>query len=149
MIPRYGNPPMRRRYKLRPGAYVILPRAGGFVLTQQDDPGPEVQLPGGGIDPGEHVLPALHREVAEETGWSIARVRKFKTFRQFTYMPEYAIWAEKICHVYVAHPARQLGAPTEAGHSVLWLDPINAIEAIGSAGGRAALADYVSRASGM
>lgn len=126
---------------------MILPRAGGFILTQQDDPGPEVQLPGGGIDPGEQVLPALHREVAEETGWSITRVRKFGSFRQFTYMPEYAIWAEKICHVYVAHPARQIAPPAEAGHSVLWLDPINAIDAIASPGGRQILSDYLSRAS--
>lgn len=140
---------MRRRYKTRPGAYVILPRAGGFILTQQDEPGPEVQLPGGGIDPGEQVLPALHREVAEETGWSITRVRKFASFRQFTYMPEYAIWAEKICHVYVGHPARQLGPPSEAGHSVLWLDPISAIEAIASPGGRTILSTYLARTSAM
>ncbi|MEO1239392.1 MAG: NUDIX hydrolase [Pseudomonadota bacterium] len=140
---------MRRRYKTRPGAYVILPRAGGFILTQQADPGPEVQLPGGGIDPGEHVLPALHREVAEETGWTIARARKFRSFRQFTYMPEYDIWAEKICHVYVAHPVRQIGPPAEAGHSVLWLDGSSATEAIVSKGARAVLADYLARASGL
>lgn len=140
---------MQRRYKTRPGAYVILPKAGGFILTQQDDPGPEVQLPGGGIDPGEQVLPALHREVTEETGWTIARMRKWSVFRQFTFMPEYEIWAEKICHIYVAHPVRQIGPPTEAGHTVLWLDARSAVAAIASPGSSATLSDYVSRTSGI
>jgi len=73
---RYGepiNPAMQ--YTPRPGAYVILKKGSDLLLTEQDGnrlEHPEIQLPGGGIDPGEQVIPALHREVMEETGWAPA-----------------------------------------------------------------------------
>ncbi|MEL7026879.1 MAG: NUDIX hydrolase [Pseudomonadota bacterium] len=147
MIPRYGKPPLQRRYTHRPGIYAILPRNGGFLVTHQQEPEPEIQLPGGGIDPGEQPLAALHREVLEETGWSITRPRRLATYRRFTFMPEYSLWAEKLCHVFVAHPARAIRPPIEPGHSVLWIDRITAIERLASPGDRAVLARYV-RASG-
>jgi 8-oxo-dGTP diphosphatase len=78
---------------------------------------PEFQLPGGGIDPGEHPIAALHREVMEETGWKIARPRRLGAFRRFVYMPEYELWAEKVCTVFVAYPVLRSGDPTEVGHS--------------------------------
>lgn len=125
---------------------MILPRAGRILLTRQAEPEPEIQLPGGGIDRGEQPIPALHREVMEETGWSISQVRKFKVYRRFAYMPEYKVWAEKLCHVYVAHPVQPIGPPTEAGHLAVWLDPDLALGMLASPGDRAVLADYLSRA---
>ena len=123
MIRRYGKPPRPGQvYTHRPGAYAILPRDGQLLLTWQGPPHREVQLPGGGIDPGESPLQALHREVFEETGWTIARPRRLGTFRRFTYMPDYDKWAEKICHVYQALPVRQLGDPTEPDHTAVWMD---------------------------
>ena len=76
MIPRVGPAPdANRRYVLRPGAYAILPLLDGILLTMQTAPTVDIQLPGGGVDPGESPLRALHREVLEETGWRIARPR--------------------------------------------------------------------------
>ena len=137
MIRRYGTPPEAgRRYTLRPGAYAILPRGGALLLTHQDEPWPEIQLPGGGIDPGENPLHALHREVFEETGWTIARPRRLGAFRRFTFMPEYDLWAEKLCIIYAAFPVRQVSAPTEAGHTALWLPPDAAASVLGNPGDR-------------
>jgi 8-oxo-dGTP diphosphatase len=138
MIRRYGEPPeATRRYTLRPGAYAILPRDGMLLLTHQADPWPEVQLPGGGIDPGESPLDALHREVFEETGWRVATPRRLGAFRRFTYMPEYDLWAEKLCIIYAARPVARLGDPTEPGHSVVWLSPLEAAGVLGNPGDRA------------
>lgn len=123
-------------YKKRPGVYAILERNGRVLLTHQEEPEPEFQLPGGGIDPGENVIPALHREVMEETGWRISGLRKRGLYRRFTYMPEYDLWAEKICHIYFARPVLQLGPPTEAGHTAIWTDPATAIELVASDGDR-------------
>ena len=121
MIRRYGERvDPAQRYRLRPGVYAILPRGDALLLTFQQDPLPEVQLPGGGIDPGEHPIPALHREVYEETGWLIGQPRRLGAYRRFTYMPEYDRWAEKLCQVWVATPTRCLGPPTEAGHTAVW-----------------------------
>ena len=73
MIRRYGEPVVAGQiYRRRPGVYAILLRGDDILLTHQAEPDNEFQLPGGGIDPGEHPLPALHREVMEETGWRIA-----------------------------------------------------------------------------
>ena len=137
MIPRVGETVRAdKRYTRRPGIYAILPRDGRILLTHQAEPEPEFQLPGGGIDTGEHPIPALHREVLEETGWTIGLVRRIGAFRRFTYMPEYDMWAEKLCQVYTARPAICTGPPQEAGHTAVWMDLPSAIEAVGNPGDR-------------
>lgn len=144
MIRLIGNQPETgRRYTLRPGAYAILPRGRSILLTFQTEPEPEFQLPGGGIDPGETPLQALHREVFEETGWHISRPRRLGAFRRFTYMPEYDLWAEKLCHIFVARPALRLGAPIEPHHSVVWMPPEDAAAHVYNDGDRMFLQRYV------
>ena len=86
MIRRFGTPPpWARRHRRRPGVYAVIRLGGGVLLTVQasGDGAPELQLPGGGVDPGEQPLAALHREVLEETGWRIAGVRRVGAFRRF------------------------------------------------------------------
>ena len=137
MIPRYGTPPETgRRYRRRAGAYAVLWRDGEVLLTHQDQPWPEFQLPGGGIDPGESPVQALHREVYEETGWSIAQPVRIGAFRRFTYMPEYDRWAEKLCAIYSARPVRRLGPPPEAGHSAVWMPMAQAARLLANEGDR-------------
>jgi len=127
MIRKFGEPAVEgKRYQMRPGVYAILPLGQNLLLTHQAEPTPEFQLPGGGIDPGESPITALHREVREETGWRISSPVKLGAFRRFTYMPEYDLWAEKLCHIYIARPVRALGDPTEAGHIAIWMDAQNA-----------------------
>lgn len=145
MIRRIGEVPKRgQTYKLRAGAYAILPIKRRFLLTVNMVAPIEFQLPGGGIDPGESPLQALYREVREEIGWSIVKPRRLGAFRRFVFMPDYDMWAEKLCHVYVAHPARQLHAPTEPDHETLILDADDAIAALGNEGDRRFMADYVA-----
>lgn len=140
MIRRYGESVKPgKKYTLRPGAYVILPLDGQILLTHQQDPEPEFQLPGGGIDPGEHPIPALHREVFEETGWSISAPRRLGAFRRFCYMPEYDLWAEKLCTIYTARPVRRLGPPAEDGHTAHWRPLKDAATLVGNPGDRAFL----------
>lgn len=137
MSRRFGSPPEPgRRYVLRPGVYAILPRGGSLLLTHQAEPTPEFQLPGGGIDPGENPLSALHREVFEETGWRIGAARRIGCFRRFTFMPEYDLWAEKLCIVYTARPVCALGPPSEPGHIAVWMRPDLAAKKLGNPGDR-------------
>lgn len=148
MIKRYGTAPqMGRRYTRRPGVYAVLLDRGGLLVTHQAAPTPEFQLPGGGIDPGEHPIAALHREVMEETGWHIAGLRRLGAFRRFTFMPEYELWAEKLCTVYLARPTLRISAPTEAGHQAVWLDPKDALQLLGNEGDRAMLARALRQGS--
>ncbi len=137
MIRRFGETPQAgRRYTRRIGVYALLPAGGRLLLTCQTEPGPDLQLPGGGIDPGESPVSALHREVFEETGWLIAAPRRLGAFRRFTYMPEYDLWAEKVCVIYRARPVRRIGPPTEACHEAVWMDAVDAVTLLGNAGDR-------------
>ncbi|MER5172118.1 NUDIX hydrolase [Thioclava kandeliae] len=133
MIPRLGEAARRgQKYRMRPGAYALLCRGDQVLLTHQAAPVPEFQLPGGGIDPGESAIAALHREVREETGWGIAEIRRIGTYRRFVYMPDYDMWAEKICHIHTARPTICYGQPSEAGHQAVWQPIGNTIEIISS-----------------
>lgn len=142
MMRRFGDvPESGRSYTLRTGAYAILPVGDGLLLTHQSVPAPEVQLPGGGVDPGESPIQALTREVYEETGWRIARPRRLGAYRRFTYMPEYDLWAEKLCLIYMAVPVVQYGDPTEPDHTALWLNTEEALDQLANIGDR----DFVAR----
>ena len=138
---RFGEPYLHdQSYTHRPGAYVILRRGDRLLLTIQegfDGLPPELQLPGGGVDPGESPIPAMHREVIEETGWKMRLECKLGAYRRFTYMPEYELWAEKVCHIYLGTPTFRIGDPTEAGHVPIWLPIDLAIEELTNSGDRA------------
>jgi 8-oxo-dGTP diphosphatase len=141
MIRRHGEAARSgQHYTRRPGVYAVLLQGDHILATHQAEPVPEFQLPGGGIDRGEHPIAALHREVLEETGWKIGVTRRLGAFRRFTYMPEYDLWAEKVCTVYLARPVLRLGPPTEAGHSAIWLPVLEALAMLGNPGDRAMLA---------
>ena len=141
MIRRYGEPAKAgQRYRRRPGVYAVLLRGDSILATFQQAPVPEFQLPGGGIDAGEQPVAALQREVIEETGWKIDVLRRIGAFRRFTYMPEYDLWAEKLCTVYLARPVLRLGPPSEAGHTAVWLPVEEAVARLGNPGDRAMLA---------
>jgi 8-oxo-dGTP diphosphatase len=137
MIRRFGEAIIRGKvYRHRPGAYAVLALGDAVLLTHQAEPVPEFQLPGGGIDPGESPVPALFREVREETGWLIAAPRRIGAFRRFAYMPEYDKWAEKLCTIYLARPVRRLGPPKEPGHRAIWMPARQAATLLGNAGDR-------------
>jgi 8-oxo-dGTP diphosphatase len=143
MIRRFGEPPEKRvHYRLRPGAYGILLQGRRMLVTYQSAPFDEFQLPGGGIDPGENAIQALHREVREETGWGISQPRRLGAFRRFVHMPEYDQWSEKICHIFVARPVMQYGPPTEPDHTDIWLDIDAAAQMLANHGDRHFLERY-------
>ena len=144
MIRRVGQTPrIDKTYRLRAGAYAILPLKGRVLMVAQITEEVELMLPGGGIDPGESPLQALHREVLEEIGWRIARPRRIGAFRRFVFMPEYDLWAEKLCHVYVAHPVRQIAEPIEPDHHTMVLSGEEAAVALGNAGDRMFMKNYI------
>jgi 8-oxo-dGTP diphosphatase len=145
MIRRYGDSVHRgQRYQHRPGVYAVLRCQGQILTTVQFGEQVEVQLPGGGIDPGEAPISALHREVLEETGWKMALERKLGVFRRFTFMPEYGLWAEKLCHIYLGRPTLQMGPPLEPDHIPLWMPLGEAVAEMANSGDRAFVEAFVA-----
>ena len=134
---RFGNQPQQgHHYTPRIGVYAIITKGHEVLLTEQSDPSmaTEIQLPGGGIDAGEQRLPALHREAFEETCWKIAPRRHFATYKRYTYMPEYDLYAMKIAHIFLCHAVRRLGPPSEPHHRELWAPLEAAPNMLGPAG---------------
>lgn len=135
---RYGSQPKPGQYYgPRPGVYAIIDAGDGILATFQEHPWPELQLPGGGIDPGEAPQAALHREVMEETGFSIHSLRRLGMFHRYTYMPEYDRHAQKLCHIYVARLGLRRSAPLEPGHEAVFLPWDVAAEHLAVSGDRA------------
>lgn len=134
---RFGSQPdPGRPYTPRPGVYAVIAAGDGILATFQEEPRPELQLPGGGIDPGEQPLRALHREVLEETGYAIHSPRRLGMFHRFTYMPEYDLFAQKQCHIYLAELGPRRGEPTEPGHTAVFLPWDVAAERLAVSGDR-------------
>lgn len=137
-LPRFGNPPLPGvSYRWRPGAYGVLLWGMQILLTRQttgkiDD----LQLPGGGLDPGEQTLPALIRELREETGYTAIAQRRIGGYRQFTWMDDYGFHAQKICHIYLLRPGLRLGPPEEAGHAAVWMSLRRAARVLPAPGSR-------------
>ena len=139
---RFGEP--RRNeisYARRPGAYAIIAQGDELLLTLQDAAELELQLPGGGIDPGETSIQALHREVFEETGYRIFGIRRLGAYQRFTYMEEYDLWAHKICHIFLCSPARKICEPPEPDHTVVWMTARDAEIKLTNSGDR----DFLNR----
>lgn len=111
-----------------------------LLLVEQDG---ELQLPGGGIDPGESPLQALHREVREETGWRIAEPVRIAGFRRYTFMPEYCYWARKAQAIYLARAVRELHEPLEPGHVTYWMSPHDASRYLDVEGDRVMVAGAI------
>jgi 8-oxo-dGTP diphosphatase len=143
---RFGDPVRPEiAYVERPGAYAVIRDGDDLLVTEQVAPRLEFQLPGGGIDRDEHPVPALHRECLEETGWTIRVLRRLGAFQRYTYMPDYDIWARKVCHIYLARPVMHTGPPLEPGHTALWMPLDSAAALLGNAGDRHYVAQLIGR----
>lgn len=125
-------------YRDRRGAYGLVTGPRGLLCVWQKD---ELQLPGGGIDPGESPIAALHREVMEETGWRIAGPdgglpRRIEAFQRYVWLWDYAYWARKVQAIYLARAVARIGPPLEAEHRPVWLAPERAAQALHIRGDR-------------
>ena len=69
-VPQFGAPEPGRDYPDRPAAFVVLAHEARIACVRIDwrNDGPKVDLPGGGIDPGETPGQAAIRECGEEAG---------------------------------------------------------------------------------
>ena len=60
-------------------------------------------------------------------------------------MPEYDIWAEKICHIFIARPVARMGMPSEPAHEAVWLPFSEAIELLANDGDQHFAAEFTRR----
>lgn len=120
---RYGDPIQKGlTYRRRPGAYGLIVKGRRVLLALTEDEDESLMFPGGGIDPGESPIQALHREVMEETGWRIAVKRRLGFYHRQVFMPDYGYAAHKVCHIYICDAGRQVADPVEPDHTPVLVD---------------------------
>lgn len=134
-------------YRDRLGAYGVIVGPRGLLAVWQ---GTELQLPGGGVDPGEQPIAALHREVMEETGWRIGGPdggppRRIGAFQRYVWLWEYAYFARKVQAIYLARAVARLGPPLEPDHRPVWIPPREAAAALHIEGDREAVRAALAR----
>ena len=128
---RYGDPIQKGlTYRRRPGAYGLIVKGRRVLLALTEDPDESLVFPGGGIDPGESPVRALHREVMEETGWRIAVKRRLGFYHRQVFMADYGYAAHKVCHVFLCEAGRQVADPVEPDHTPVLVDLELAKEAV-------------------
>ena len=103
--------PVRERI----GAYAIVVNEAWRVAIVRIGAG--IHLPGGGANPGESPIEAMHREVAEETGMTVEVVSSLGTARQYVAW-QGTMW-NKIGHFFVCRPL-SFGVATEPDHTLEW-----------------------------
>ncbi len=116
--PQFGTAMPGVSYIDRPGVYALAVR-DGLVLVVETAAG--YFLPGGGIDTGEAPMPALHRELLEETGLHGDGLTEFATARQYVIDSITGIGYNKIetfCRVTTINPHAD---PSERDHTARWV----------------------------
>jgi len=129
-VPQFGEPQPGRDYPDRPAAFAVIEHAGQIAVARVTfaGGGGRLDLPGGGVDPGETPAQAAARECGEEVGLNVAIED-----RPFTRADHYFVNEEDVARntrgqFYAARLVAE--APelkTEADHALEWMAPLEAL----------------------
>jgi len=118
-IPQFGTPTPNASYIPRPAAHAIISDADGRVAVVIHQG--KRFLPGGGIDLGEDVLDALHREMREETGWTIRVGREVCRANEYVDVPREGACFNKQGIFFLAEIVAYPPPGTQVEHESEWL----------------------------
>jgi len=121
----FGEKLPGKEYPDRPGAYAVITNPDGRIAVVVDMD--EIHLPGGGIDPGETELEALHREIEEETGFGFTEATHIGKAGQYCFSPFYQKYFRKVCDLYWIDDFTT-GLNPEPDHELIWMTAEEAIE---------------------
>lgn len=147
-VPQFGRPEPGRDYPDRPAAFAVVEHGGRIALVRVHLPngGTRIDLPGGGVDPGETEAEAAARECGEEAGIRVTVLEPFERADHYFINPE----GRSNNTRGVFFTARLEGeAPelkTEPDHELFWSDPVEALLAVGRDSHAWAVAAWLRRA---
>ncbi|MFC4353105.1 NUDIX domain-containing protein [Fodinicurvata halophila] len=117
----FDTPDPAYLYTCRPGAYGIAwdDQRRLFLVRTPDG----LEIPGGGIEPGETLEQALRREFVEETGYELEGVEPYLSIRQYLTKPLEDKFYDKYPTFFLIALGRRLGPPLESDHEPCWIEP--------------------------
>lgn len=128
--PQFGEPDAGREHRDRPAAFGIAVKDGKIALVRVEKPGhaPWLDLPGGALDPGEDEPQALVREFGEETGLAIEAGARFAAADQYFVNTDGEAFNNRAGFWTVAAFSEAPQLKIEADHTLVWLDPHEALK---------------------
>ncbi|MDP3745711.1 MAG: NUDIX domain-containing protein [Phenylobacterium sp.] len=131
-VPQFGERVGGRVYADRPAAFGIAERDGKIALVRIEKPDGAVwrDLPGGAVDPGETAEQAVVREYGEEAGLRIAAGQSFAEADQFFLNTEGKAFNNRGTFFAVLIEAEAPGLKVDDDHTLIWIDPTEAIRTL-------------------
>lgn len=127
--PQFGTALEGRSYADRPAAFGLAERDGLIAAVRVAPEGfePWIDLPGGGVDPGETPEVAAVRELGEETGLKVRPVQAFARADQHFINTDGVAFNNRQTFFTLEVLAEAPGLKVEDDHTLIWLDPRDAI----------------------
>jgi 8-oxo-dGTP diphosphatase len=124
-IPEFGNKLEGINYIDRPGAYAVIQNNEKQIAVIQTGNG--CFLPGGGLDPGETEVDALHRELMEETGFQISVTAEIGSAVEYIKASSENKYYRIQSRFYQAQLDVKVGEGIEQDHHLIWLSQEEAL----------------------
>jgi 8-oxo-dGTP diphosphatase len=131
--PQFGEPEAGRDYPDRPAAFVVLEHEGRIACVRVDwrRGGPKLDLPGGGLDPGETHAQAAARECGEEAGLKVAILGEAFVCADHYFINDEGRTNNTRGRFFAARlEAHAPELKIEDDHSLVWLEPLEALRGL-------------------
>ncbi len=131
-VPQFGERRAGRTYADRPAAFGILERDGQVAVVRIEKPDGAVwiDLPGGGVDPGETPEQGVVREYGEEAGLEVVVRESYALADQFFVNTEGEAWNNRSAFFILDLTAEDASLKVEEDHTLMWLSPLEAIASL-------------------
>lgn len=128
-IPQFGRPEPGREYPDRPAAFVVLEDMGKIAVVRVDlgDGASRLDLPGGGVDPGETPAQAAARECGEEAGLRVTVEDAFERADHYFKNPDGRTNNTRGTFFTARLDAEAPELKVEDDHSLEWAEPYEAL----------------------
>lgn len=128
--PQFGESGLEGPYPDRPAAFAVIERDGLIALVEVDrrDRGLVLDLPGGGLDPGESPAEAAVRECGEEAGLVVVLdADPFAHADHFYLHNDDVVRNTRGAFFAGRMLALDHDLKVEADHTLVWIDPLDAV----------------------